>query len=141
MLEFIFLSPLLAVFVGALIARFAVRRRPFRAVGWVLVAALSIGAFALPLAVGVWIPDFLGTSRTLAATTSPDGHSFRVVQRWNYCDFYTTTFYTTQSDGSATETILDGDAHKSWSVSIALDEPNRIATVTLNDGRTMTTPW
>ena len=141
MLELIFLCPLLTVLVGALIARFAVRRRPFRAFGWALLAALFVGAFMLPLAAGVWIPDFFGTHRTLAATTSTDGHSFRVVQTWNYSDFYTTTFYTTQPDRSATDTILDGDDHKSWSVPIALDEPNRIATLTLSGGRTKTLHW
>ena len=140
MLALIFLSPLLAVIVGALIARFAVRRRPFRALGWALVAALFVGAFVLPLAAGVWIPDFFGTTRTLATATSSTGYSFRVTQAWG-SDFYTTTLYITAPDGHTTDPILDGDDSKSWSVPIALDESNRIATVTLGGGRPKAIHW
>jgi len=141
MLELIFLSPLLVVAVSALIARFAVRRRPFAARSWAVVATLAVGAFFLPLAVGVWIPDFVGTTRTLANVTSSTGYSFRVAQAWNYCDFYTTTFYITAPDGSVTDAYLDGDDSKSWSVPIALDEANRIATVTLGGGRQKVIYW
>ncbi len=141
MLEVIFLSPLLAVLAGALIARFAVRRRPFAASGWGVVAALAAGAFFLPLAAGVWIPDFAGTTRTLATAASSSGYSFRVTQAWNYSDFYTTSLYITAPDGSVSNPYLDGDDSKSWSVPIAIDEQNRRATVTLSGGRAKTFQW
>ena len=141
MLELIFLSPLLGVLAGALIARFAVRRRPFAARGWAIVVALAVGAFFLPLAAGVWIPDFIGTTRTLATATSSSGYSFRVTQVWNYCDFYTSSLYITAPNGSISNPYLDGDDSKSWSVPIAIDEQNRIATVTLSGGRAKTFQW
>lgn len=141
MLELIFLSPLLAVVAGALLARFAVRRRPLAPLSWAVVAALAVGAFVLPLAVGVWIPDFIGTTRTLAIATSSTGYSFRVSQVWNYCDFYSTTLYITAPDGSVTEAYLDGDDEKSWRVPITLDVSNRIATVILSGERPRPIHW
>jgi len=140
MLELLSLSPLFAVIVGALVTRFVIRR-PFRALGWSVIAALAVGAFFLPLAIGVWIPDFIGTSRTLATATSSSGYSFRVTQAWNYCDFYSTTLCITAPDGRSTNLLLDGDDKKSWSVPIILDESKRTVTVTLGHGRPKIGNW
>lgn len=141
MLELIFLSPLLVVVGLAALTRYAVCRRPFTAVGWAIFAAFSAGAFFLPLTMGVWIPDFVGTSRTLARATTASGYSFRVIQVWNRIDFYTTTLYVTAPDGSTTGPLLDGDDAKSWKVPIVIDEANRLATVTLSGGRPKVVAW
>ena len=141
MLELILLSPLLVVFIGACIAGFSGRRRWFGVLGWGVVIALSTGAFFLPLSVGVWIPDLIGTTHTLSSVTTSSGYSLRVTQAWNYVDFYSTTLYVTAPDGSTTDTVLDGDDTKSWSVPVALDEPGRTATVMLGGGRSRVIHW
>lgn len=133
MLELIFLSPLLAVTFGASIA-YAVRRRPFAARGWGILAALGAGALALPLAFGVWVPDLIGTTRTLAAVTAPDGHSFHVVQSWNYGDFYSTLLHVTEPGGHTKVHILDADDSAHWSLPVSLDSQHRSVSVTLRGG-------
>ena len=89
MLEVILLSPLLLVIIVAALIRFAFARRPFGRVGWTVIAFCVAIAFILPLGWGAWLPDLLfAPHRTIAAVTTPSGHSFRVVQYWNRFDFY-----------------------------------------------------
>ena len=141
MLELVFLSPLLLVIVGVLTFRFAVRRKPFSTTGWITTAFLAMGAVVLPLKWGVWIPDFLGYTRTLAEAQSTTGEHIQIYQRWNYVDFYTTELVVTHPDGSTKKVVLDGDDGKSWRVPISLDETTRTATLTLGGNRTMKETW
>jgi hypothetical protein len=141
MLELIFLSPLLLVLVGALTFRFAIRRKPLPAAGWIATAFLAMGAGVLPLKWGVWIPDFLGHTRTLADVQSLSGERIEVHQRWNFVDFYTTELMVTHPDGNTKSIVLDGDDDKTWSVPISLDETTRTATVVLSGNRTTEAAW
>ena len=135
-LETIFLLPsILVIFVilGMLIFR---RFRSIRALGWAMVVALPT-AIALPLAAGVWIPDFLGRNNVLATAKTESGYLVEVVQRWNYVDFYTTEIVATTRAGETTKVILDGDDHKRWRYSFGLDERQGSLTVRLEGGRTI----
>jgi len=66
---------------------------------------LAAGVFTvlilgLPLVVGVWLPDLISApERTLAEARVAGGDSFRVIQYWNRCDFYTTALIHTAPDG------------------------------------------
>jgi len=97
---------------------------------------------ALPLAVGIRLPDLISAPhRTLAQVSFPSGNSFHVIQYWNRCDFYTTALMHTAPDGQCTTNILDGDDSKSWSVPIKVNESARTATVTLGGKRVRTVNW
>lgn len=138
--ELIFLLPLFVVIAGG-IAAFQWSEAARSASGVTLIALLAVGAFILPLCMGVWIPDFLfGGVRTLGTAASSDGHKFLVTQQWG-SDFYSTQLYITAPDGSVTNPYLDGDDNHSWSVPIVINEASRSVTVTLSGGRDKVYPW
>jgi hypothetical protein len=142
MLELILLSPLLLVIVAATAIRFVLLRRPFRGPGCAILLTCAAIAFTLPLGWGAWVPDLLfAPHRTLAATTSPSGISFRVVQYWNRFDFYSTELHISPPTTSTEIVTLDGDDNKSWSVPLAVNESSRVATVTLSGGRSKSVHW
>ena len=142
MLDLILLSPLLLVIAAAFAIRFGILRRSFRAPGWTILAVCTVIAFILPLGWGAWVPDILfAPHRTLATTASLGGYSFRVVQYWNRFDFYSTELHVTSPNNSTEVVTLDGDDNKSWSVPLAVNETNRVASVTLSGGRTKDIQW
>ena len=159
MLGLIFLSPLLLVILAALALRFRirvrfhndsggrftgihVRHRPFQTTGWALLTLGVATAVYLPLCFHVWLPDVLfAPHRTLAATASPGGYAFRVVQYWNRCDFYSTELHVTPPNAPTEVFTLDGDDFKTWSVPLAVNEDTRVATVTLSGERTKSIQW
>jgi hypothetical protein len=134
MLELVFLSPVVAVITGALIIRYRVKKKPFSRLGLSSVIFCLVAAFAFPLAQGVWIPDFLGQTRTLARTESSTGARFELFQAWNYIDFYTTELRVTQTDGTSKIVLVDGDASKHWSASLAINEDQRTAKAVYSNG-------
>ena len=134
MLELIFLSPVAAVIAVALIIRYRVKKKPFSRLGLSAVVFSLAAAFALPLAQGVWLPDFLGQSRTLARTEGATGARFELFQAWNYIDFYTTELRVTQADGTSKIVMVDGDASKHWSASLAINEDQRTAKAIYSNG-------
>ena len=125
MLELIFLLPLIMVLLGISVNRYANHRRANSPFAWLVVTSLVCGAVALPLWMGVWIPDFLGIESTLAKSQSSSGHTFRVVQRWNYSDFYTTTLEVTNPSGTSKSVVLNGDDPKLWRIPLIVDETAR----------------
>jgi len=142
MLDLIFLSPLLLLIVVALAIRFRILRRPFQATGWAILTLGVAVSFYLPLCLGVWLPDVLfAPHRTLAATTSPTGYAFRVVQYWNRVDFYSTQLHVTPPNAPAKVFTLEGDDSKSWTVPLSVNEGNRMASITLSGGRTKNIQW
>ena len=130
-MEIICLSPLLLVLVCAIYARYSIYRRPIRLRGWAVITSLAVGAIFLPLTQRVWIPDFLGTRRTLATTDASSGYSFCVTQEWNFGDFYNTSLWITAPNELAKEFLLDADDGKRWTVPIEIDESTRTAKVSL----------
>jgi hypothetical protein len=70
-----------------------------------------------------------------------NGYSFRVVQYWNRCDFYSTELHVTSPDGQAQLHTLDGDDSKSRHVPLVINEQARTATVTLGGGRVKQVDW
>lgn len=141
MLELIFLSPLILVMGGFFLMRFVVRKRPLPTSWFAGVGCLIAGAVALPLFMGVWVPDFLGFENTVGKAATSTGHEIAVVQRWNFADFYTTSVVVRSPDGKECTTVVDGDDAKTWRVPIALDESARMATVTLSGGRDRSIAW
>ncbi len=141
MLETIFLTPLIIVVVGALIHRYKIRRKPYSVSDFACIGCFCMAAIALPLSMGVWIPDFLGFRSTIGKATTSSGHELRVEQSWNYMDFYTTTVFVKSPDGTEHGTTVDGDDSKSWRVPVALDEATRTATITLSGDRTTEIKW
>lgn len=126
MLELIFLLPLLAVIVVALIVRCS-RKKPFSRLGMAFVALSLLAGFTLPLGLGVWIPDFLGQTRIIAQAESATGARFELRQTWNYIDFYTTDLRVTHADGKTEIIGVDGDASKVWSATLEINEKQRTA--------------
>ena len=108
-----------------------------------LAAALFFTAIlGLPLLIGVWLPDLMiDTPRILAEQRLASGYSFRVTQRWNHFDFYSTELHIVSPDGRTELRTLDGDDGKTWRVPLAVDEHLRTATVTLRGGRVKTVAW
>jgi hypothetical protein len=90
-----------------------------------------IGAWALRLLVGVWLPDVVFAPKsTIAHAKLPSGYTFRVVQYWNRVDFYSTSRL-----GREQQHPLDADDSKSWRVPMSIDESDRVVLVTLGGGR------
>ena len=103
-----------------------------------VVAALLL----LPLWQGVWLPDiFSGQVRTLAATKLANKIEFRVVQYWNYEDFYTTELWLTLPDDRKSRLCLDADDSKTWQVPMSVDVANRTVCITLSGSRYKTVDW
>jgi len=108
----------------------------------VVAASIPVLVLLLPLLIGVWLPDaFFGGTRTLASVSLTNGYTFRVVQYWNHVDFYSTELHVTTPDGHTEIHTLDGDDAKSWRVPLTVDEPGRVASVTLSGGRLRTVNW
>ena len=91
-------------------------------------ATLPALALLLPLCVGVWLPDVWSEPRTLTRIPMPAGGEFRVVQSWG-SDFYTVELVHTLADGTERRGLIDGDAHKWWGASLAVDTSRHRATV------------
>ena len=107
-----------------------------------IVGVLVAAVFALPLLVGVWLPDVISASEhTLAEQRLASGHFFRVVQYWNHIDFYSTELRITSPDGSTEAHTLDGDDSKSWRLPLVIDEQRHTATVILGGGRVRKMDW
>ena len=108
-----------------------------------LIVGLLFGAvFGLPLLIGIWLPDVISARRqTLAEQQLASGHSFRVIQYWNHCDFYNTELLHTFPNGVVETNVLDGDDSKSWNVPLLIDEQRRTATITLGGGRVKKVDW
>lgn len=72
-----------------------------RAVTILLLVGTLLGAvLGLPLIIGIWVPDVIFAPRhTLAEQRLGSGHSFRVIQYWNRCDFYNTELLHISPDG------------------------------------------
>lgn len=108
----------------------------------VLAVSIPLLALFLPLLMGVWLPDvFFGGTRTLASASLTNGYTFRVVQYWNHVDFYSTELHVTSPDGRTEVHTLDGDDAKSWRVPLTVDEPSRVASVTLGGDRPRKVNW
>jgi hypothetical protein len=108
----------------------------------VAVNLLFCALLGLPLLIGIWLPDVISAARhTLAEQRLANGHSFRVIQYWNRCDFYNTELLHISPDGAVEAHILDADDSKSWRVPLAIDERQRIATIILNGGRVKRVGW
>ena len=122
-------------------ARVTERMKKFMAIP--LIAGVLIGALlGLPLLIGIWLPDVIfPSSNTLADLRFVSGHSFRVIQYWNRCDFYNTELLHTLPDGSVTTNVLDADDAKSWSVPLIVDEQQRTATIILRGNRVKKVSW
>ena len=107
-----------------------------------VVVGIPMFALLLPLLIGIWLPDvFFGGTRTLAAASLTNGYTFQVVQYWNHGDFYSTELHVTPPGRPPEIHTLDGDDSKSWRVPLVVNEPSRIATVTLGGGRTRNVDW
>ncbi len=92
--------------------------------------------WALGLWIGVWLPDVVFAPKTtIAFTNLLSGYTFRVIQYWNRCDFYSTALHVIAPDGREQSHTLDGDDSKSWKVPMSIDESNKIASFTLGGGR------
>lgn len=137
----IFLTPLILVVLAIFIVRSKFRRGPIRLTEIVLYGCAIVAAAALPLQVGVWIPDFLGIESKLNKMEASTGHEIAVVQRWNYRDFYTTAVVVRNPDGDEHETIVDGDDRKEWAAVIELDESTRSAIISLKDRLPFVIEW
>lgn len=116
--------------------------RPALIVGC-LVAVLAVisAGLALPLAIGIWLPDLSGKQHTLCSATSASGHQASIVHYWNHVDFYTTEARVTSPDGVTSTTLIDGDAGKTWSAALEIDPSQKSATYRIPDGRTGTLIW
>jgi hypothetical protein len=117
--------------------------RPVVLVGLLVAAALSLVlGLALPLAIGVWLPDvFSGKQHTLCSATSATGHRISIVHYWNHVDFYTTEARVTSPDEITSTTLIDGDASKTWGATLEIDPSQKGATYTLPDGRIGNIIW
>ena len=104
-----------------------------------ILIGLTILALALPLVIGIWLPDVILAPRAvIAEATTSSGDRFVVIQYWNRCDFYNTELVHTDSSGIKHTHVLDGDDSKSWSVPISVDESKKQVTVVLSGNRSET---
>jgi hypothetical protein len=108
-----------------------------------LIVGLLFGAvLGLPLLIGIWLPDVISApEHTLAEQRLASGHSFRVIQYWNRCDFYNTELLHTSPDGAVETHVLDADDSKSWRVPLVVDEAHKTVTVTLGGSRVKKVDW
>ncbi len=89
----------------------------------VTLVSFVLAALLLPLIIGVWLPDILlGQQRVLAEQTLPTDQTYRVVQYWNYVDFYTTELRVLNADGSRQRCIIDGDDNLHFAADLALGD-------------------
>jgi hypothetical protein len=117
--------------------------RPAAIVGcFVAVLAVISAGLALPLAIGIWLPDvFSGRQHTLCSATTASGHRISIVHYWNHVDFYTTEARVTSPDGITSITVIDGDASKTWGASLEIDPSQKSATFQLPNGRIGEITW
>jgi hypothetical protein len=110
---------------------------------WIRILVLAAGALlALPLLMGVWLPDVITASEhTLAEERLASGHVLRVVQFWNRVDFYSTEVRVTRPDGMTESHTLDGDDSKRWRATLTLDELNHTAEVKWGSGLLRKVTW
>ena len=103
-------------------------------------AVLAVG-LALPLSIGIWLPDIFGKQHTLCSATTSTGHRIRIVHYWNHADFYNTEARVTSPDGATSVILIDGDASKTWSATLAVHPSQKGATYQLPDGRISEIKW
>lgn len=107
-----------------------------------LVGLIPVLILGLPLLVGIWLPDLISAPQnTLAEKALADGNTFRVIQYWNRCDFYTTFLLHQRPNGTTTNYLLDADDSKTWWVPIVVNEQARKVTVTLGGNRVREINW
>jgi hypothetical protein len=107
-----------------------------------IINLLFVALLGLPLLIGVWLPDVISAPRhILAERRLANGHSFRVIQYWNRCDFYNTELLHFSPDGTVERQLLDADDSKSWRVPLLIDEQHKTAKITLSGGRVKTVDW
>jgi hypothetical protein len=134
--------PSLFVIVMMIGYRFVIRKMPLGIGGWLVSAVLAFFlSLALPLAVGVWLPDVIGQQHTLCSATTASGHRISLVQYWNHVDFYTTEARVTSPEGVTSIILIDGDASKTWSAMLKIDPSQKGAIYRLSNGRTGTFTW
>ena len=107
------------------------------------VAFLFLASLALPLAVGIWLPDIVfAPKRTLAEKRLEDGRIFCVSQSWAVFDFnYQTELEHISPNGATISTVLDYDDSKSWQVPMQVDEKEKLVRVTLGRDRPRVVSW
>lgn len=107
-----------------------------------IINLLFVALLGLPLFIGVWLPDVISAPRhILAERRLASGHSFRVIQYWNRCDFYNTELLHFSPDGTVETQLLDADDSKSWRVPLLIDELHKTVKITLSGGRVKTVDW
>lgn len=111
------------------------------------IAALSVPVvlmicLLLPLTVGVWLPDtFSFKPHTLALTTTPNGHTFRIIQYWNGEDFYNTELWHTYPNGKLDRKVVDSDDVKQWNASLSVDAAHQQVGMTIGENHFQPQPW
>ncbi len=138
----IFLIPSLVVITMAFGYRYVICRKPLGKPGWLVTCSLAIFlSLVLPLAIGVWLPDVFGKEHVLCSATTSSGHRISLVQYWNHVDFYTTEARVTGPDDVSSITVIDGDASKTWSATLAIDPSQTSATYQIPGGRSGQITW
>ena len=140
-LEFIFLIPTIAVVLVLVVIRYLIRKRPWGMSACLGIPLILASAICMPVASGVWVLDFLGSTNELAKTSTASGHEIRVIQQWNYVDFYTTSVQITAPDGTVNETVIDGDDGKRWKATISINPASQIATIASPASPKKTVSW
>jgi hypothetical protein len=105
------------------------------------VFAVLFAGMALPLLIGIWLPDIFGKKHTLCYATTSSGHQISIVHYWNHVDFYNTEARVTSPDGVTSTILIDGDASKTWSATLEVDPSQKAATYTIPYGRTGKITW
>jgi hypothetical protein len=91
--------------------------------------------FCLYYYLGVWPPDIVSERvAVLAAAKSDSGERFEIVQFFNGYESYTTQLKQFSQDGAIHTVVIDGDAFKSWTCSVAVDESEKKLTISLPGG-------
>lgn len=103
-------------------------------------ALISVG-LALPMTIGVWLPDIFGKQHTLCSATTSTGHRISIVHYWNHVDFYNTEARITSPDGVTSIILIDGDTGKTWSANLDIDPSQKGAIYKLPDGRISKITW
>ncbi len=135
MITSIFLIPLAITIIGIALHRFVHHRRPYRPLARVHAIVAVFAAMALPLPMGVWVPNLLGFENTVSTSTSATGHLFRIVQRWNHSDFYSTQLEITDARNRSHRVTLNGDDPKLWGLPMEIDERAQTVTAVYTDHR------